>query len=154
MVRARRYRLPLSVCMLGVDHFKLINDGYHHETVGRGAQDAGTDPPGEHVKDRSCSALRRGRVRDRASEYRKKDAYTFAERLRAAVEQARITEASASGANVSTTASLGVAKAVVGEHDDKELLRRANRALYEAKHASCNRVVAYQVDGGRARGRY
>lgn len=137
---ARRGR-PLSVLMADIDHFKAINDLHGHEG-------------GDEVL-REFSRRVRGAVRgaDLACRYGGEEfvvvmpdttaevAAQVAERLRAAIAGDGFPIA-ATGAMAAVTTSVGIST-LDGEDDSAgAMLRRADQALYQAKHGGRNRVVA------------
>jgi diguanylate cyclase (GGDEF)-like protein len=137
MRRKRRAGLPVCFVMIDIDHFKDINDTYGHQ--------AGDDAL------RALAALMRGLVReaDVVGRYggeefaiildAKDCAETalFCERMRAAVE-AKAFECD--GRQLRFTVSLGFACAAPDSMDHFELIRHADRSLYEAKNAGRNTV--------------
>lgn len=132
--RARRYGHPLAVILFDLDHFKQINDRLGHAVGDRVLRTVG-----EEV--RRC--LRPADVLGRwggeefvvvLPETALSGAVEVAERLRYLVSGLR----SDAGP---LTASFGVAQYASADNLG-ELIRRADRALYEAKRAGRNRVVA------------
>jgi two-component system cell cycle response regulator len=134
-------RKPLAFLVIDVDHFKRVNDTYGH--------DVGDEILREFA--RRIGANIRGH--DLACRFGGEEfvvimpdtdvamAYPVAERLRASVECTPFPIRSAPG-ELGITVSIGVAGAV-GTHDTADaLLRRADQALYRAKHTGRNRVVA------------
>jgi diguanylate cyclase (GGDEF)-like protein len=134
--RARRYNRPLSVVLLDIDHFKHINDDFGHEV-------------GDHALQRIGRAVRHTfRATDSACRYGgeefalifpetgKEEAFRLAERLRLLIEQLP------PNAEVprSLTASFGIASFPDDAVETAELLRAADRALYQAKARGRNRV--------------
>src|SRR5216683_2277508 len=134
---AQRYRRPLSLLLLDVDHFKKVNDTHGH-------------PAGDAVL-RGVSAVARAQARetDLVARYGGEElavvlpetdaagARAIAERLRAAVESTA--HASDQGA-LRVTVSVGVATWPGGGQNPDELLTTADRALYRAKQTGRNRV--------------
>ncbi|MCS6945207.1 MAG: GGDEF domain-containing protein [Sutterellaceae bacterium] len=127
----------LAVALLDIDHFKRIND-----TLGHPAGD-------EVLRQFGLVVAREMRVTDRAGRFGGEEflvllrgvndpvtAARIAERLRAAIEQHRWRDIDAS---LAVTASVGVAVLRPGEPVERAIAR-ADRALYEAKHAGRNRV--------------
>jgi diguanylate cyclase len=139
LARARREASGLAVLLLDIDSFKRVNDEHGHqagddvlrgfaETV-RGCLRAG-DLLARYGGEEFCVLLP---VTSHGG------APAIAERIRAAVEAARFR---AEDATITVTTSLGLASTADGEvHDFPELLRRADAALYRAKHEGRNRVV-------------
>jgi two-component system cell cycle response regulator len=139
--RAAARGRPLSVCITDIDRFKSVNDTYGHDA-------------GDEVL-REFAARIRSTVRgaDLACRFGGEEfvvvmpdtspgtAAAVAERLRHAVESQPFVVRQ-SGASLNITASLGIACSVHGAASAEELVRQADRALYEAKHGGRNRVVA------------
>ena len=131
---AKRYKHPLSVVMVDVDHFKSVNDKHGHAV-------------GDQVLQRVAHALMSAaRQNDIVCRYGGEEfcillphtdtepAEAAAERLRNAIELLRI------GA-LCVTASLGVASRVQAHRDPEALIEAADAALYAAKRSGRNRVV-------------
>jgi len=133
--QAHRYRRPLSVILVDLDHFKRINDTHGHLM-------------GDRVLVAAVDALRRGvRDSDVVGRYGGEEfllvlpntdgegAREVAERCRELVREARV-------GTVAITASLGVASyptANITRADD--LIHRADEALYRAKERGRDRVI-------------
>jgi diguanylate cyclase (GGDEF)-like protein len=138
MVRATRYRQPLSVLVVDLDGLKRINDEHGHEAGNQAL--------------RSVAAAIRGRLREAdlggrlggdefavlAPNTDRDSALVFGERLRALVAE------QSSDARLATTVSVGIASlGKSGQEPDTELsiMRAADAALYRAKRAGGNRAV-------------
>jgi diguanylate cyclase (GGDEF)-like protein/PAS domain S-box-containing protein len=135
VAHARRVGLPLSVVMVDVDHFKSFNDTWGH-------------PAGDRVLMRVADVLRESaRDTDLVARYGGEEfalvlpatdrggAAVVADRVRAAV-------AAITGLERRVTVSVGVATLVAAHPDPAALLAAADAALYAAKHAGRDRVVA------------
>jgi diguanylate cyclase (GGDEF)-like protein len=140
--RSRRYRWPVTVLMLDLDHFKDVNDSYGHLL-------------GDLVLER-VGGIVRHTVRDADAACRfggeelavvlpetsREGGYAVGERIRRRVEQA-FQGRPIDGHDISMTVSVGLATFPDdGLHAD-ELLARADEALYGAKHAGRNRVCVH-----------
>ncbi len=132
--RQQRARTPLSVLMVDIDHFKLVNDRLGHaagdEVLRKLARllqlERRTDDAVGRVGGEEFLVLLPGVPAAMAAE--------LAERLRESVELAKI----------GATVSVGVSQSGGREDDVDNLLRRADEALYQAKAKGRNRVeVAY-----------
>lgn len=130
----------LSVCMTDIDCFKQVNDLYGHEA-------------GDEVLKEFASRLRSTvRGADLACRYGGEEfvvvmpdtsletATAVAERLRSIIENRLFVLRS--GQHLQITASLGIASNLAGVDSPEQLMRQADKALYEAKRSGRNRVVA------------
>lgn len=138
LARATRYTRPLGLAMLDLDLFKSINDRYGHRA-------------GDDVLRRVAARMTRGlRGQDHVGRYGGEEfaillpetpleaAREVLERTRQAIEELHF---EFGGQEVRVTASVGV----VGLRADEPIeaaLARADAALYRAKGAGRNRVVA------------
>jgi len=140
LVRSRRYDAPLSLLMLDIDHIKEVNDAHGHRAGDRVLQQLA----------RTCLDVLRnvdvvGRVGGEEfaillPETALPGAVDVAERLREAVEGARVTREE--GVPLRITVSIGVA-ALAGLDNLDTLMSQADSALYDAKHRGRNRVRAH-----------
>lgn len=137
-----RLQLPLSLLMVDIDHFKLVNDRHGHQVgddylraVGqvlaatiRVGEDVATRYGGEEFAVVLVNTDTAGGIQT-------------AERIRAAVDALALLNSGAPGGKV--TLSIGVATVTPGEVVTKEsLIGGADRALYQAKNSGRNRVSA------------
>ena len=130
----------ISLMMIDVDHFKAINDQYGHA-----------------IGDRALKAIaetlrNRTRVFDTIARYGGEefvvvmpgagvsDAMNAAERLRSAIELMPFNPAA--GANCGITVSIGVSFSQGANDTPETLLQSADHAMYQAKRAGRNRVMA------------
>lgn len=127
-----------SLALLDVDHFKQINDAHGHDA-------------GDQVLVR-IAAMLRGQLRtdDICARWGGEEflllwpgvgidaAVEIAERIRLAIER---TPFEVQGRTMRLTVSIGVATHRAGR-DSTDLIKRADFALYEAKHGGRNRTLA------------
>lgn len=136
---ARREREPLSLLIVDLDNFKSVNDTHGHQA-------------GDVALAAVCRCIRE-RLR-RADVFARMGGEEFAvllpntasggavhlgEEMRATVEALGIELSS--GVRLNVSVSVGVATVETGTRDESELYRRADAALYDAKHAGRNRVL-------------
>jgi diguanylate cyclase (GGDEF)-like protein len=135
---AWRHERAVAVVVIDVDHFKAVNDRFGH-------------PVGDRVLRQICATIAGGI--DRRDIFARIGGEEFAliladadlaaaecaaEVLRASVADMTID----SGGPHRVTASFGVAELRLGDDDLADVVRRADEALYRAKEAGRNRVVA------------
>ncbi len=135
---AARNGRPLSIILADIDHFKGFNDSWGHQLGDRVLAEIGE------------LLIRNGRDADIVARYGGEemalilpdtdidDAALIAERIRAQVERLTITH---QGELLTVTFSVGVACVDSRVSDAKMLIRRADEALYQSKHAGRNRVT-------------
>jgi diguanylate cyclase (GGDEF)-like protein len=140
--RASRYRRPLSLILIDLDHFKDINDRYGHPAGDRllaGLADILRDT----VRETDVPARYGGEefvvVCPETSEM---DAEIVAERIRAAVESARFRIESRESTAI--TCSLGIATFPSNATTEEALIDAADAALYYAKR--CGKNVVRSAD--------
>jgi len=134
---ACRYASPLSVLVIDVDHFKQVNDTHGHDKG---------DEVLTILAQTIQSALRQSDVFGRlgGEEFvvslphaSVSAAYTTAEKLRKMVEKTIFSKK-----GLSVTVSIGVAEVKPSDKAISATLKRADLAVYEAKRAGRNCVVA------------
>jgi diguanylate cyclase len=130
----------LCLLMLDIDHFKNFNDSFGHQT-------------GDQILRLVAHTLRHGlKGRDLAARYggeefgiimaatSKENAYKVAEQIRSDIAAKELIKRS-SGENLGRlTISVGIAEAQRGE-SPRELIERADKALYQAKNTGRNRCI-------------
>ena len=140
--RAERSGNPLSVVLIDVDHFKLVNDSYGHQT-------------GDRILREISSRLMNGRREiDTVARYGGEEfiiilpdtnlvgADHVAQRLREDIESTGFAVSSSSQL-AQLTISLGVASFPRDAQSKSDLLEAADVALYEAKDSGRNRVMLH-----------
>ena len=133
--RARRYKHDFSVVILDIDHFKTINDTYGHQSG-----DAALIQVAEILKQCARETDIVGRWGGEEfliilPETPAAKAYAFAEKLRHLISSCALPTVG------HLTASIGVAHFNPESDTPANLLERADKALYEAKHSGRNKVV-------------
>jgi diguanylate cyclase len=143
--RCMRYRHPLAIILLDVDHFKQVNDSFGHlagdaclQQVAR-CVSAGlrwpADMAARYGGEEFCLML---------PETTEEGAAAVAERIRAAVEQAAM---ETDGQRFRVTISAGVFSAIPDQALAAEtFVRNADAALYRSKMAGRNRVTVAGED--------
>lgn len=142
--RLQREQQPLSLILCDIDEFKLYNDYYGHQK-------------GDHCLIRIAKALQRvvHRPDDLVARYGGEEfalilpntsadnAMVVAERARQAVVQLNIAH-DLSSVTPHVTLSLGIGALIPGtKHSRKELIRRADQALYQAKAQGRDRAIKF-----------
>lgn len=129
---------PLALAMIDIDSFKKVNDQHGHQ-----AGDSVLKEVAQEVKNavaNKVSAYRYGgeEMAVVLPNFTREEAIATSERIRQAIEKKRVDI----GSNkLCVTVSIGVGFYVRGE-SSKQLVDRADKALYQAKTAGKNRVHA------------
>lgn len=144
MERAKRFNRDVCVVMMDMDYFKTVNDGHDHlfgsyvlSEVGKiiKASTRNIDIPARYGGDEYLVVL---------SETNHEGTMQFCQRLRENIEK---TTFRAGEDSIKLTASLGFALTIPGESiSARELVRRADHALYEAKRSGRNRVCYHKPE--------
>jgi len=143
IARSERKDSILSIILCDIDHFKKFNDDYGHQA-------------GDFVLKEFCSVIQSHiRQYDVLARYggeefviilpetTSEDAYSVAEKLREAIENASFDDGNQ---QYSVTASFGIASGRPGVEDEfnkNVLINKADHALYTAKEDGRNRSVVY-----------
>ncbi len=140
--RAARSAEPLSVLIADIDHFKRVNDTYGH-MAGDVVLRAAAERLASSIRPYDSAARYGGEeflcVLPRCT---RGEAAGVAERVRSAIADGPMDVLEGP---LSITMSLGVATAGMQVGGDA-LVRAADAALYQAKHAGRNRVVAAEAE--------
>ncbi len=142
--RAERYNRDLSLLIIDIDHFKLVNDKYGHIA-------------GDSVlKELAAKLSGRLRSNDHLARYGGEEfviilpetpldmAHLFAERVRTSVGEKDFEVGNNLTAPV--TISIGISSFPAQSKTVKELVHFADNALYEAKETGRNRVCDFKPD--------
>ena len=134
---------PLSVAILDIDFFKSVNDTHGHD-VGDQVLVQFADRIKDYIRNMDMG------VRYGGEEFviimpetDLSQVAIVAERIRAAVAGAPFVADTASGL-LDATCSIGIASLHAGLETPEELIKRADSALYRAKHTGRNRVVMHK----------
>lgn len=144
LIRRHRTGTPLSVLLLDIDHFKLVNDHYGHLA-------------GDMVlKTLSGLVMHSCRAIDIACRYGGEEitvilpetgadgALEIAERLRKSIEAQNFELGESKNGHI--TVSIGVATSSESLSSSRDLTESADRALYRAKEQGRNRVECAETD--------
>jgi diguanylate cyclase (GGDEF)-like protein len=135
---AQRYGHPLSMVMLDIDNFKMINDTYGH-TSGDKVIKALANVINHGVRESDVSGRLGGEeFAIILQETNLTAAQELIDRLRKEVEQ---TPVHIDSQQINVTASFGIAQLDTELDSFDKLLDRADHAMYQAKKAGRNRVV-------------
>jgi diguanylate cyclase (GGDEF)-like protein len=142
---------PLALFFVDLDGFKEVNDTLGHREGDRLlAAVAGALQRALRAED--CVGRFGGdefivlaRVHDRAG------AHALALQLLQAVQHCNVSSASSAGSQV-VSASIGYALAPADAEQTRQLIQRADEAMYRAKHQGRNQAAHCGDDPGRARG--
>ncbi|MBI5543513.1 MAG: GGDEF domain-containing protein [Deltaproteobacteria bacterium] len=140
-----RHRVPLSLVIIDIDHFKRVNDTYGHQA-------------GDYVLARLSARINDTiRAEDVFARYGGEEfvvllreapedkAFILAERLRRLIETTEFTH---NGQQMRVTISAGIAALEDAEYTDPDsFIAAADKHLYRAKQAGRNRVEARMLGG-------
>jgi len=139
--RSRRYRRPLALLIMDIDHFKSFNDTYGH-------------PVGDLVLKEIATCIKNAiRLNDIPARYGGEEfvviipestaqgALKTAERIRASIEQHTVVSL---GRELKVTISIGCSAFPENAPTQQALIDTADKALYSAKEHGRNRVIFYQ----------
>lgn len=136
--QARTRAIPLSLIVLDLDHFKLVNDRHGHTAGDAVLRQAAAVSDREVGADALFARTGGEEFAVLLTDAELVVAQHLAERVRVTIER---TEFSFDGRRIPVTTSLGVAARAAGSDErGEELYRRADRQLYEAKSAGRNCV--------------
>jgi len=135
---AKRSGLPLSLIIVDLDHFKIINDNHGHQMG-----DEVLISVAKIIK--RCSGVKGRCYRYGGEEmcvllpnFSVEETIALAERIRSEIETATV-----SSKKIKLTASFGIAVVPTHALTGADLLAKADQALYEAKDLGRNYVHAY-----------
>lgn len=140
IIRGHRYKNPMCLMVLDIDHFKQVNDTHGHPT-GDLAIRAVADLCRQSSREIDVVARMGGEeFAILLIEAQLNDAVIAAERLRSLIESMPLK--SLDGADLSLTVSIGVAEQPYGNESEEKLIELADAALYQAKALGRNSVVS------------
>lgn len=140
--KARRYELPLSLLMLDIDHFKEINDTFGHDAGDMVLKNLGV-LMGKFVRESDYAARYGGEEIVIITPLTDGQHAAFiAERLRKKIDESVMipVDTKKGIAETRITVSIGVAVYDSDMESIEELLKRADMAMYRAKHEGRNRI--------------
>lgn len=143
MDRCRKKGTKLCLLFTDVDHFKRFNDTYGHQAgdvvlIEVAKQVIGAAQrhhiPARYGGEEFCLVM------PGASE---EEAMQKGEEIRKAVESMVVKNPN-DGADLKVTLSVGVSSFRTTDRNNKDLIERADKALYQAKHSGRNRTICYK----------
>lgn len=147
--RSRRYNAPLALLLTDIDHFKSFNDTHGH-TTGDAVLRSVAELLTEEARDTDTVCRYGGEeFAVICPETRLDGALHLAERIRSRCE--RMLHADANGEKrLNVTISLGVALFEKGMSERRELIEKADKALYKAKENGRNRIETFDASNAAA----
>jgi diguanylate cyclase len=142
---AMENRRPLSVLLIDVDHFKRFNDNFGH-AVGDQVLRLIAKVVRERVRDQDLPARYGGEELIAVFPHSDLQAcMAVGETIRMAISRCKITRRSSGEVLPGISVSIGAAQLQVGE-SMTDLIERCDRALYKAKGAGRNCVMACELE--------
>jgi diguanylate cyclase (GGDEF)-like protein/PAS domain S-box-containing protein len=135
--RTKRYRTPLSIAEMDIDHFKRINDQYGHAAGDEVLKSFCSTSQGQMRETELLGRIGGEEFAGLLPDTGLDGAARMAERLRQAVADSKL---SLTGGEISYTISIGVATLRAADASVEDCLRRADNAMYRAKQKGRNRV--------------
>jgi len=141
--RFERSQQPFTLLMLDIDFFKALNDHYGHRVGDKVLREVAKLLTQDMREIDTCARYGGEEFAIILPDTNEQEAMAVAERIRAAVEAGEFTvNAPKSGDRISI--SIGLAVFDRDAKKKRELIERADAALYFAKSQGRNRVVAYR----------
>jgi diguanylate cyclase (GGDEF)-like protein/PAS domain S-box-containing protein len=138
--RHRRYQSMAALVMFDIDHFKAVNDTFGHQAGDKVIQ-AVAEVIREQIRDTDYAGRYGGEeFVVLMPDIDTSGAMVFAERLRLRIESLVVTYEKQA---IPFTISLGVADLSVPTDDHKQLIERADQALYASKKGGRNQTNRY-----------
>jgi two-component system, cell cycle response regulator len=135
--RARRYNRALSLLMIDIDHFKVVNDEHGHPVGDITLRAVGSAVLACLGVDDTAARYGGEEIVVLLPEARLEHAASVAEKIRSAVAALVV---SFREARVQVTVSIGCAEYEHADNSEEEVLRRADQRVYAAKAAGRNLV--------------
>lgn len=145
MDRCRKKGTKLTLLFTDVDKFKVFNDTHGHqagdvvliEVAKKLIENARkNDIPARYGGEEFCVVMPGADLQE---------GYEMGERIRKSIE-AHAVQNPNGGDPLKVTISVGVAEFLPTDKHNKEIIERADRALYQAKHGGRNRTVSYKEE--------
>ncbi len=137
--RARRHGRGFSLLLIDADHFKQVNDTFGHDAGDRVLQGIAEATVGSLREADLVGRLGGEEFAVAMPEVELETAHVVAERLRQLIADSDM--GTAESGSLRVTVSIGVAAASPEDQTLNQMLRRADQALYAAKHAGRNKVA-------------
>lgn len=148
LMHCRLTNTPISVLLLDIDHFKPVNDTHGHH-AGDQALVAVAQRILHVLRDTDlCGRLGGEEFGILLPDCTPMQAHAVAERVRRSIAHDPVPLDD--GLSLELTASLGVATLTAATPDLKSLLRQADTALYQAKHAGRDRSQSFEWPNSKA----
>lgn len=138
VIRSNRYGTPLSISILDIDHFKIVNDTYGH-TTGDEALRCVSARLREHI--RQPDTIGRYGGEEFLIVLPNSEAKAAGEQASRLCHEIRNTQIEANDHVLSVTISIGIAQFRVGQETWEGFLHRADEALYQAKNTGRDQWV-------------
>jgi diguanylate cyclase (GGDEF)-like protein len=138
VLRAQRYNNPLSISVVDIDHFKNVNDTYGH-LVGDESLRQVAYQLRDHIRHPDMAGRYGGE--EFLILLPNSDSNAATEQASRLCKQVRENVIQVENHNLNITISIGIAQFRNGEDTWETLLKRADTAMYEAKHNGRDRWV-------------
>jgi len=147
--RASRFNTPLSLLMLDIDFFKLVNDTYGHQ-VGDIALKNVAQFMQKILRDFDmCARIGGEEFVILLPQTNQDKAFEVAERIRLFIQNTKV-PLPAAESSLQLTVSIGLSSLSCKEESIDDLISKADKALYQAKHTGRNRVCVAGLPDSQA----